>query len=277
MSGVLSLSLILSIAGCLVGLAGIVLAVYYYRKSQRTKRLAFDTRAFGLISNTAASLPGLHVSYRDQEFRALTAAKILLVNSGTEMVQGSDIADADPISFRLPDDSEILSATMSFVSDPTNQLRLESPDASRNVLRVTFDYLAPRQGCVILLLHNGMQDTPILSGGTLKGVGPPSPYVSPPSRFPVGRMVALATILVGSAFLIAPLKAYFDAPTASLAARSASYSLAVISGLLLAAVGVEMVVMMLFRPARASVLDRNFTHRFRVGDFTHPLPEDLTL
>ena len=87
----MSLTDLLSAVGCLFGISGIILAVYFYLKSRRKKRLLFDTRTFGLLSDATASIPGFHASFCDHELKTLTASKILLWNSGTEIIEGSEL------------------------------------------------------------------------------------------------------------------------------------------------------------------------------------------
>ncbi len=164
---------VFSVASCVLGLLGILLAVIFYLQRRRTKRLAFAVRTFGLLSNVTTSLPKFRATFHGTELERLTAVRILLWNTGNDIVHASDIAPADPLGFRFPSDCHIVSAEEPKSSSPAHNVKCHIDSDRKNLLHLTFDYLAPREACLISLLHNSNENVPVDAVGTLMGKGPP--------------------------------------------------------------------------------------------------------
>jgi len=170
----------ISVAGCLLGVIGIVLAIVFYIRGKRTKKLIFDVQVFGLLSDTTASLKDFAATYQEQPLSRLTAAKILLWNSGTDVIDRKDVAETEPIRISVPKGFEILEAVVSICPEPTNNVSVEHI-ANGNEAIIRFDYIGCREGCIVSLLHTGSEyDMPTVVG-TMKGAGHPEKYL--PSKF----------------------------------------------------------------------------------------------
>ena len=166
----------LNFGSFLLGFVGVLLAVVFYFRSRNFKRLSFSVRSFQLLSNELSTLPGFSASYSGRVLSNLTASKILLWNSGTDVVSQADVAAGDPLIVMLPEGVEILSARIANMSTPPNLLAVEIDGSMRNMAQVSFDYLARREGCVLALIHTGRHTDDIAVKGTVKGGGSPQPY-----------------------------------------------------------------------------------------------------
>ncbi len=187
---------VLSAAGCLLGLIGIVLAVFFYIKSRKFKRLSFSVRTFGILSDSTTKLPGFGASYEGNPIERLTAAKILLWNSRTDIIHSSDLTSEDPIRFQLPDESIVLAVSVSAVSSKTNKVSVLVVGDKDKEIEVTLDYLAPKEGCLLSVMHTAEDDAQFQASGTVKGVGTPNYHQS--SEF--GNKTPLIGLLGGLLF-----------------------------------------------------------------------------
>jgi hypothetical protein len=167
-------TLLLTIGPYVIGLAGIALAVVFYVRSRKFKRMTFAARSFTLLSDSVSSLPNFAATYQGRPLSVLTATKLLLWNSGSEVVSSNDIAHTDPIRLTLPDGFTILDARVAVSSSPTNLARIAVSQSHANEANLVFDYLAPNEGCLISALHTGPTEADIKVGGTIKGAGSPT-------------------------------------------------------------------------------------------------------
>lgn len=100
--------------------------------------------------------------------------KIILWNSGTELISHSDISSADPLRFILPEDRKILDARVSDCSHSANLPELACESGYNNDIKLSFDYLGVREGVLISILHTGDRVPELKVQGTVKGFGSPT-------------------------------------------------------------------------------------------------------
>ncbi len=197
------LATLLDIGGLFVGVVGTVLAILFYLKSRKFKAASYSIRSFNLLTNSLSTLPKFSAIYKDTPLANLTATKILLWNSGSEILSRSDIAQSDPIRIMLPDEREILYARVVSTSVPTNRANIEIPQHGSNICILRFEYLAPKEGCLISLLHTGGPDDQLRVEGMLKGFGAPRTYTPPKVLKFLSNVIPYFSIPIASiAFLL---------------------------------------------------------------------------
>jgi len=150
-------------------LLGTLIAYVFYRMDRKFKRLSFDIKSFELISNTVGTLPGFEAKFNGEPITTLTTSKILIWNSGREIINASDISAANPVQIILPNKAGVLEAGVNCMSSTTNLVTVPTiytKDGTQRIV-VAFDYLAKGEGAIIKCLHTGSS---ILSvDGTVKG------------------------------------------------------------------------------------------------------------
>jgi hypothetical protein len=155
-----------------IGLAilGNILAVVFFLKSRRLRRLSYCSRNFPLITSRLTSVPGLEVSFRGQALHDLTASRILLLNTGNEILQPADFASGEPFGLSLSDEkASFLLVQVSEESRTVNAFKVVSDGPKRRSIALEFDHLGPEEGCVITILHTSTHsDDPVVQGA-LKG------------------------------------------------------------------------------------------------------------
>ncbi len=244
----------LAIVGLILGAIGIALAIIFYHKSRKFKAAFYSVRSFNLLTDSLSTLPAFSALYKGRQLVNLTATKILLWNSGSEIFSPSDMAPSDPIGIMLPEGTEILDAKVIATSVPANKASIKLPDKDANFAELLFDYFAPKEGCLITLLHTGGPDVQPQVVGTLKGFGLPRTHY--PSKLLKFISNFIPYIALPTAFLsyIAFDSPFFKWPIAVLA----------FLGIIVIGVIVDESV----TKRTGGYLDKGFGERFAPTDFT---------
>lgn len=87
----------IGIVGIVLAVISILLAVIFYRRSRKFKQLGYAVRTWKIIEDYSATLPGLSVTYGDQRVQYLSVSKLAFWNRGSETINWSDVATADPL------------------------------------------------------------------------------------------------------------------------------------------------------------------------------------
>jgi hypothetical protein len=174
---------LMNVAGLFLGILGIILAVYFYVKSIRYKRLFYDARSFQLVSERIASISGFTFRYRDEDVRNLSFMRMVVWNSGNDVLHSSDITATDPLRLHFSKATTVLQAPVPFVSHPTNNVRATLDPKCRNEVMLSFEYLNPGQGFVLSALFSGTSDDVPCFHGTIKGADNPKAFTGPATGF----------------------------------------------------------------------------------------------
>jgi hypothetical protein len=159
-----------SFIGVILGFIGVTLAIVFFLKSRRIKRPIYTIRSVHLIRDVSDRVDFLEIKYAGERIPNLTSSKITLWNQGRETIEGSDIAQADPLSIRTAKGLKILEARVLQSVNAANRL-----DVSKNVddsgASIRFDFLDYGEGAVIQVLHTGSSSSDLSVTGTIKGGG----------------------------------------------------------------------------------------------------------
>jgi hypothetical protein len=124
-----------------------------------------------------SSLASFKAQYKGQGLKYLNATKVLIWNSGTEIISLNDIAQNEPLRLCLESDGEILDIKITLMSSAANMI--EIGDISEKVKRINFDYVAPKEGFCLSVLHTAPKVENLLVKGIIKGGGEPQIFKKP--------------------------------------------------------------------------------------------------
>ena len=159
--------------GSLIGLIGIVLGglgIFSYKISKSIPKPAYQRNSFQLIGKEEDNLPDeVEVTFKGKPVNRLTKTKLIFWNAGTEVVEGSNIVGSDPVSILFPDGTNILSFKILKRTREVNNFCIKRIQDRNNVLRIDFDYLDPKDGAVVEILHDSENRYPQITG-TIKGI-----------------------------------------------------------------------------------------------------------
>jgi hypothetical protein len=160
---------VLGIGGVLVGIAAIAVAVLIAR---RRPQLVFVQEGNVVVEGDD---PDITVAWRGVHVPNVSRARITMWNAGTKTFDGSAVVRNYPLRYVFSGANRILAVTVLVCSDEANAFEAHiSPDDSHTPDSVLLDceYLEPRQGAVIEVLHTsnrwGAQPA-----GTVKGLRKP--------------------------------------------------------------------------------------------------------
>ncbi len=155
--------------GTLVGLLGIVLAVYFYLRSRVGACLAQQHEEVRLIGGGGATFPEeVEVRFHDTVVPQITSTKIWIWNAGVLTIRGADIVASDPLRVEFDDGTSVLKASILKQSRPVLGTQVgRAPDESR--VLITFDFLDRSDGLLLEVLHSGAVGNFRLVG-TLRGI-----------------------------------------------------------------------------------------------------------
>lgn len=89
---------LLSNYGWIVGIVGIILAIYFYFKNKKIKEPVYALRDLNLIKDLINTPEALEMFYAGNKINNLSVAKIAFWNAGRDTINEKDIAKADPLA-----------------------------------------------------------------------------------------------------------------------------------------------------------------------------------
>lgn len=157
--------------GALLGiLAGLLIALFFYRASRIGPRPSYQLKALRLIAKDERALPEeVEILFKGMSVPRLTKTHIIFWNSGKAMLDGKQIVDVDPLRLEFSKDAQVLRARIAKVTRETNKFKVKINDKSPNEVVCRFDYLDVGDGAVIELLHTDEERYPKVEG-TIRGV-----------------------------------------------------------------------------------------------------------
>jgi len=144
---------------------GNVFAYWLYRRGIKKKELWWDTQKNNLINKYARNLPELSINYKSEEVQDVSILRLMLWNSGSEILHRDDITKNHPISLITDNNTALLDAKIIAYNNDTLNFSLEKDN---NTVLVDFEYLEPNQGAVLEIVYTGGLDNLSVSG-LLKG------------------------------------------------------------------------------------------------------------
>jgi len=204
--------------GALLGiLAGLLIALFFYRASRIGPRPSYQLKALRLIAKDERALPEeVEILFKGMSVPRLTKTHIIFWNSGRAMLDGKQIVDVDPLRLECSKDAQVLRARIAKATRETNKFEVKINDKSPNEVICRFDYLDVGDGAVIELLHTDEERYPKVQG-TIRGV--PKGILNwghfRTSRRP--RRIMLFTMLIMGVVIIVVgfLSPHFPKPSAS--------------------------------------------------------------
>jgi hypothetical protein len=147
---------------------GIILSLFLYNKSKRSKSLKYVIRTNNLFKDHTSKLTGLEVKYKTESVKDLSVSKLMFWNSGKVTIEGKDNTEAEPLAICMDGDAKILEA--SIIKENNSASRIELFENEQNSYTLKFDYLDGLDGAVINIVHTGLDSEGITLKGKIKGI-----------------------------------------------------------------------------------------------------------
>lgn len=172
------------LVGTALGFIGVALAVYFYFKSKQVARLALQSEEIAVVgSATSAFDQHLEIRFGGEIVQRVTKTRAIIWNSGNMTIEGSRIAESDPLRAVVGDQSQILKVELVHQSRPVNDVKFT---IDKGQAHFSFDFLDQNDGFVVEFIHSGTRRE-LEWFGTLRGI--PEGLSTFNSRNPIERLV----------------------------------------------------------------------------------------
>lgn len=176
----------------------VVFGIWQWYKSKRKKEVSCFKNSYTIVKGGKSLLPDLEIKYKSEQIQELVITKYAIWNSGNEVLQKSDIVEMKPLQVSCnAEDTRILDVKILQESDETNQFVII--DVNKQHARIDFEYVAPKDGIVIQIIHTGesqdiMVDCKIKGGKNVKSLNKDKKYKY--NKFVEKAMVIVVSILI---------------------------------------------------------------------------------
>lgn len=136
-----------------LGVFGTIYGVVSNIKNKRHKRFSYIIDSNRVISNSKTSYEKLSITYDGQKISSFCVSRITVWNSGNVIINSADMVSGRELTISVPDDVNILDASIILENDETNKFSLHIVDS--HTVKIFFDYVGLKDGFVVELLHNG--------------------------------------------------------------------------------------------------------------------------
>lgn len=134
-------------------IAALAFAVFTWFKGKKRREISFVLSTFGIVRGGVNVIEGFKLLYDNVEIENLTVSKLAIWNSGNETINSADIVTAKPLRISCTEDMRILSSKIITENEESNLFHICYID-EKNV-NIVFDYIDPKNGVVVQLLHTG--------------------------------------------------------------------------------------------------------------------------
>ena len=196
----------LLLAFCTV--AAFVFAIYTWIVGKKKKEFTYLSNSYKIIQKGKSIIPQLQLTYENRNIEDLSITKYAIWNSGNEVINGSDVVSEKPLKIMANVDNAIILDTKVIVeSEETNKFVIA--ERKEKFTTIDFDYVDPRDGIVIQVVHTGKSldiDCKIKGGKELKNLNKRK------TEEKISRKKAkrIATILLGvDIFMLTGMATYF--------------------------------------------------------------------
>ena len=155
--------------GALVGIGGIVAAIFTYLLTRQRTILAYQLDSTRLLGGPHAGLPEeVTLHYRQEAITALSRSTVVFWNLGEKTITKDDLTTNDPLRAAVNEQCKILSVTVRGVSRQVIQFAC-SMAANSNQAVLTFEFLDRYDGATIEILHTD-DERSLKIAGTVRGI-----------------------------------------------------------------------------------------------------------
>ncbi len=154
--------------GNFIGIAGAILAIYFYYLSRKRSIIAFQEMHEKLLGGMLPK--AITIFYDGNKIPKLSRYTAIIWNAGENTINGSDIVSSNPVRVKLKDkslkilDSRIIETTRDFLG-----IKCIYPSQDDIAAELYFDYLDAKDGFTLEILHTGDPNSVELCG-SIKGI-----------------------------------------------------------------------------------------------------------
>jgi hypothetical protein len=131
----------------------VIVAICSCIRSKKTKEISCLSTTLDVIKAGSNAVPELSISYKGQPMENMAMTQYAIWNSGTEVLNWTDIAEASPLRIVCNDNVKILDLRIISQSEKSNGFMIEDKDG--HSVEIHFDYARAKDGIVLRIIHTG--------------------------------------------------------------------------------------------------------------------------
>jgi hypothetical protein len=156
--------------GTVLGIVGLTAAIFFYLRSRRITRLAYQHDEVTLLGGSDAAFPEeIDIRFAGSSVLRVTATRIVFWNAGNTTIESAQIVANDKLRIELEDGGTVLKVNTLKVARKVNGISLAPSAESNRTLVMSFDYLDPGDGIAFEVLHSAGRGA-LHFHGTLRGL-----------------------------------------------------------------------------------------------------------
>jgi hypothetical protein len=148
--------------GSLIGLTGFIYAIFTYKKSKIGSRLVAQMKSGRVIGRNSSTPDEIEIFYKGNKVKRVIKTNIILWNSGTKTIFGSNIVGKDPLRIEVSPEEEIISFNILKSTKSANEITITGN--SKNAVNINFNYLDSNDGASIEVFHTDNTLNPNIKG-----------------------------------------------------------------------------------------------------------------
>lgn len=148
-------------------ISAIIVGFVYYRLGIKGAYPTYLQKSIKLLGIENSLIPSeIEMLFKGQSIKRLIKTYVLIWNNGRKTIDGKDIANN--LRINLEHDANILSAQVTKVTKHANRVTVDN--VGGHVISFSFEYLDPKDGVLIEILHQSKLEEIIFIDGDIKGV-----------------------------------------------------------------------------------------------------------
>ncbi|NTW88671.1 MAG: hypothetical protein HGB26_06015, partial [Desulfobulbaceae bacterium] len=141
--------------GSVIGIIGIIAAMFFYRRSIKITQLAFQYDTVTIIGNSNAAFPSeVDILFSGKSVPRVTLERFVIWNSGNTTINSVDISTLQPVCIRLSNKAYFLKSRILRNSRNVNNASI-CHSSNNQQIDLMFDFFDPTDGITIEVLHSG--------------------------------------------------------------------------------------------------------------------------
>lgn len=138
----------------------------YFLRPKVRKEIGYWVRHDGIFRDVGNLFDGLEVKFQGETITNFTATKIVFTNSGNSTIEQSNFPASEPLGLKLADGFTFYGVNLLHSTNDANRFELQH---ASNTVSIKFEYIDPRDGCAIQVLHNSDDGKALSISGLIKG------------------------------------------------------------------------------------------------------------
>ncbi len=153
----------------IIAILGIILTFYFALRGRKIRKISFDKSSYTIVGNINEELKDLEIKYDNKIIDSLSITKIAIWNDGNQKLEETDFASSKPLAIEAPYDCKILNSSIIISSEEANSFSIDM-DNEKNMIFINFEYIDPKEGIIVQVLHTGNYENLKLVGKIKGGI-----------------------------------------------------------------------------------------------------------